>query len=74
MELGQRDVYPGGPFTYHVLRDGAAPSSKALQIDDEGQVHGYGRCLRSVHYYTVYSVDSNNVASPASAATEADVP
>jgi hypothetical protein len=65
-------TYVPGPFTYHVLRDGAAPSkgcvttSKTLCIDKPAPA--------GTHYYTVYSVDSSNVSSPVSAAAEAIVP
>jgi phospholipase C len=65
-------TYIPGPFTYHVLRDGAVPSvdctstTKTTCIDSKAPA--------GTHYYTVYSVDPNNVASPVSASAEADVP
>jgi phospholipase C len=59
-----------GPFTYQVLRDGVAlPSCLTANHScvDSGVPSG-------THYYTAYSIDPNNTASPASAAAEADVP
>ncbi len=57
-------------FTYQVLRDGAKVSACATSkgsCTDSGVPAG-------THYYSVYSIDQNNVASPASAAAQADVP
>jgi phospholipase C len=59
-----------GPFTYQALRDGVPLASCATSVTS---------CTDSdvpagTHYYTVYSIDQNNVASPASAGAEADVP
>jgi phospholipase C len=59
-----------GPFTYQLLRDGAPvggcdPASTRCTDSD---------VPAGTHYYTVYSIDRSNVASPASAAAEADVP
>jgi hypothetical protein len=59
-----------GPFTYQVLRDGVAvPSCFTADTNcvDPGVPTG-------THYYTAYSIDAANTASPASAAAEADVP
>jgi phospholipase C len=59
-----------GPFTYQVLRDGVAvPSCFTADTScvDPGVPTG-------THYYTAYSIDAANTASPASAAAEADVP
>jgi phospholipase C len=60
-----------GPFTYEVLRDGVVvrqcnhtPNNQCV---DPGVASG-------VHYYKAYSVNGANVASPTSAASEADVP
>ena len=59
-----------GPFTYQVLRDGVAVASCTT-----GGVTCVDRKVPSgQHFYRVYSVDSTNVASPPSAAAEADVP
>ncbi len=57
-----------GPFTYTVLRDGKpiCTTTGTLCIDKTAS--------SGPHFYTVYSVDGSNVASPTSAATEADVP
>jgi phospholipase C len=59
-----------GPFTYQVVRDGT-PLPDCLTTKPE--------CFDNtpapgVHMYTVYSIDADNVQSPASAAAEADVP
>ena len=59
-----------GPFTYQALRDGAPVASCATASTS---------CIDSnvpagTHYYSVYSIDPNKVASPASAAAQADVP
>lgn len=59
-----------GPFKYQVLRDGVAVPSchtRKLSCLDTNVSAGS-------HYYRVYSIDSHNVASPPSAAAEADVP
>jgi phospholipase C len=60
-----------GPFNYYVQRDGIslAGCSKLTKpiCADEAVPSG-------PHYYRVYSVDSSNVASPLSAAAEADAP
>jgi hypothetical protein len=59
-----------GPFTYQLLRDGAAIGAcLTTQTDctDSGVPSGG-------HYYTVYSIDPNNVASPASAGAQAIIP
>jgi phospholipase C len=58
-----------GPFTYNVLRDGATKpvcTTTATKCTDKAPA--------GTHYYTVYSVSGSGVASPASAASEADVP
>jgi hypothetical protein len=63
-------TYIPGPFTYHLQRDGVnvtGCAASAIVCKDKNVTSG-------VHYYRVYSVDSNNVASPLSAAAEADVP
>ncbi len=59
-----------GPFTYQLVRDGAAlpACAVAAEICTDTNVPS------GVHYYTVYSLDGGGVASPASAASEADVP
>jgi phospholipase C len=62
--------YIPGPFTYQLLRDGVplttcTPSSTTCA--DTNVAPG-------THIYTVYSIDQNNVASPPSAGTEADIP
>jgi phospholipase C len=58
-----------GPFVYHVQRDGTelpqCQGSAATCTDQPGS---------GTHYYRVYSVNSSNVASPLSAASEADEP
>ncbi len=58
-----------GPFTYQVFRDGTALPSCLTQtlvcIDEPGA---------GAHLYRVDSIDQNNVTSPLSSATEADVP
>jgi len=59
-----------GPFTYQVLRDGVAIArclTGGVNCSDRGVPSGQ-------HFYRVYSIDSTNVASPPSAAAEADVP
>ncbi len=59
-----------GPFTYRVLRDGtqvgACITSNTHCVDN--------KVASGRHYYKAFSVDENNVASPTSAASEADVP
>jgi phospholipase C len=65
-------TYIPGPFAYHVLRDGAAPSSDCVSSTKTTCTDK--KVPAGTHYYTVYSVDSNNVSSPVSAAAEADVP
>ncbi len=57
-------------FTYQVLRDGARVSTCATSGTSctDSAVPG------GTHYYTVYSIDQNGVASPASAAAQADLP
>ena len=58
-----------GPFTYHVQRDGAdlpgcvTPATQCTDMPPSG-----------AHLYRVYSVDGAGVASPRSAAAEADMP
>ena len=59
-----------GPFKYYVQRDGVTVTGcapLATNCKDMNVPSG-------THYYRVYSVDSSNVASPVSAAAEADVP
>ena len=59
-----------GPYSYQALRDGTPISScatRSTSCTDSDVPAG-------THYYTVYSIDPNNVASPASAAAQADVP
>jgi phospholipase C len=58
-----------GPFTYHVLRDGAELAQCVGTTASCTDTPGSG-----VHFYRAYSVDSQNVASPLSAAAEADEP
>jgi phospholipase C len=63
-------TYIPGPFTYHVQRDGveiAHCAGHAAVLCKDVHVRA------GVHYYRLYSVDSNNVASPVSAAAEADI-
>jgi len=58
-----------GPFTYHIQRDGMELSQcigTATTCQDQP---GSGQ-----HFYRAYSVDQNGVASPITAAAEADVP
>jgi hypothetical protein len=58
-----------GPFTYHIQRDGNELSQclgSATTCQDQP---GSGQ-----HFYRAYSVDQNGVASPITAAQEADVP
>ena len=58
-----------GPFTYHVLRDG----TEVAKCIGSATVC-YDRPGSGPHLYRAYSVDANGVASPQSAASEADVP
>jgi len=58
-----------GPFTYHIQRDG----------NELNQCIGTGTTCTDQpgtgqHFYRAYSVDENGVASPITAAAEADVP
>jgi phospholipase C len=64
-------VGPGiaGPFTYHILRDGIELPQCVGTGSTCTDTPGSGN-----HFYTAYSIDSNNVASPLSAAAEADEP
>jgi phospholipase C len=58
-----------GPFTYHVQRDGAdlaQCTGSATSCSDTPK--------KGDHLYRIYSVDSASVASPLSAAVEADIP
>jgi phospholipase C len=64
------DTKVPGPFTYQALRDGVAVANcltGAVTCTDNGVPSGQ-------HFYRAYSIDSANVASPPSAAAEADVP
>jgi len=58
-----------GPFTYHITRDGIdlpqCLGSATACTDKPGP---------GVHFYRAFSVDSNNVVSPNSAAAEVDEP
>lgn len=59
-----------GPFTYNVLRDGGTQpvcTTTGTSCTDPAPPSG-------THFYTAYSVDSSNVASPPCAGAEADVP
>ena len=59
-----------GPFTYNVLRDGRGSpvcSTTSIKCVDTGAPSG-------VHFYTAYSLDAAQTASPPSAGAEADVP
>ena len=57
-----------GPFTYTLLRDGAVVcTTTKVSCTDSTASSG-------AHFYTVYSTDAANVASPPSAAAEADLP
>jgi phospholipase C len=58
-----------GPFTYHVQRDGTELAQCVGTATSCTDTPGSG-----VHLYRAYSVDSNKVASPLSAAAEADEP
>ena len=58
-----------GPFTYHVTRDGTALPNCAVLGTTCRDAPGHG-----AHLYRTYSVDRNGVASPVSAAAEADEP
>jgi phospholipase C len=59
-----------GPFTYNLVRDGNATpictTTKTSCVDSTA--------ASGAHFYTVYSVDASKVASPPSAAAEADIP
>jgi len=58
-----------GPFVYHITRDGnELPGCMGMKTKCK-DMPGSG-----AHFYRAYSVDQNNVASPLSAATEADEP
>jgi hypothetical protein len=57
-----------GPFTYHILRDGNELSQCVGTATNCQDTPGPGQ-----HFYRAYSVDTNDVASPVSAAAEADV-
>jgi phospholipase C len=58
-----------GPFTYHIMRDGrdlpACTGTSTACVDEPGA---------GSHFYRAYSVDAAQIASPASAAAEADEP
>ena len=58
-----------GPFTYHVTRDGTELPACIVTVSYCFDKPGSG-----AHLYRIYSVDKNGVASPQSAATEADFP
>jgi len=58
-----------GPFTYQVFRDGAAMPKCVVKTNSCKDAAPSG-----VHFYTVASVSTDGVMSPASAATEADAP
>ncbi len=58
-----------GPFTYHVQRDGQELARCVTAATSCTDKPGAG-----AHLYRVYSVDANGVASPLSAAAEADQP
>ena len=58
-----------GPFTYHVQRNGVELPQCIGTVSSCTDTPGTGNWL-----YQAYSVDSNNVASPLSAAAEADEP
>ncbi len=58
-----------GPFTYHVERDGSDLAQCVGAATSCTDAPGSG-----VHLYRIYSVDAANVASPRSAAIEADEP
>ncbi len=59
-----------GPFQYQLLRDGAPVAACLTSGTACSDMH----VPAGVHYYRVYSIASGNVASPNSAASEADVP
>ena len=65
--VGEKNI--PGPFTYHVTRDGAEDTkcvgSATICYDRPGS---------GAHLYRAYSVDTNGVVSPLSAAAEADLP
>lgn len=58
-----------GPFTYHVQRDGADVHSCVTAATSCTDTPGSGR-----HLYRIYSVDAQGIASPLSAAVQAEVP
>ena len=58
-----------GPFTYHITRDGVALPKCIVTGTRCTDQPGSGS-----HLYRAYSVDQNGVASPLSAAAEADEP
>ena len=58
-----------GPFTYHVTRDGTELKQCVGRPTSCTDVPGSG-----AHLYRAYAVNSENMASPVSAAAEADVP
>ena len=58
-----------GPFTYHIQRDGAELPQCVGTATSCTDAPGSG-----AHFYRAYSVDSAGVASPVSAAAEADEP
>lgn len=60
---------PAGPFTYHITRDGTEVAGCVSTTAGCTDTPGSG-----AHLYRGYSVDANGVASPLSAATEADEP
>jgi len=58
-----------GPFNYHVVRDG-----QELKNCITANLYCTDTAPPGSHYYRVYSVDPNNIASPLSAAAVAVVP
>ena len=58
-----------GPFSYHLMRDGGKTpvcvTTTTSCVDSPGT---------GTHFYTALSIDTANLASPQSAAAEADVP
>jgi phospholipase C len=58
-----------GPFTYHITRDGLELSQCIGTASSCTDTPGSGP-----HFYRAYAVNSENQASPLSAAAEADVP
>jgi phospholipase C len=57
-----------GPFTYHILRDGGELAQCIGTATTCQDTPGVGP-----HFYQAYSVDESGVASPVSAAAEADM-